>query len=167
MKKETVRLTRGALIAALYVLLTLLSSSLGLDKYAVQLRLSEALCILAVVFPEAVPGLFIGCILANSLTSALLPDVIFGSVATLIGAIGARLLCHLPERLIWVATLPTVISNAIIVPLVLKYAYEVEELIPYMMLTVAVGEFLAATLLGTLLYFSLKRAKLFKINKQF
>ena len=161
MKKDTLRLTRGALVAAIYVLLTLLSSSLGLDKYAVQLRLSEALCILPVLLPEAVPGLFIGCILANSITGAFLPDIIFGSIATLIGAIGTRLLRRLPDKFVFVTTLPAVISNAVIVPLVLKYAYGVSELIPFMMLTVAIGELLAATVLGTLLYYSLKHTEIF------
>lgn len=162
MRQNTKQITRGALIAALYVLLTLLSSSLGLDRYAIQLRLSEALCILPVFFPEAVPALFIGCILANSLTAALIPDIIFGSIATLIGAIGARLLRRLPKKLIWVVTLPTVLSNALIVPLVLKYAYGVGELIPLMMLTVAIGEIAAATMLGTALYFAIIKTKIFR-----
>ena len=162
MKSNTLRLTRGALIAALYVLLTILSSALGLDKYAIQLRLSEALCILPVILPEAVLGLFVGCIIANSITGALIFDIIFGSIATLIGAIGARLLRRIPEKLIWIATLPTVLSNATIVPLVLKFAYGIDELIPFMMITVGIGEILAATVLGTALYFSLKRTKIFQ-----
>ena len=157
MKSKTLQLTRGALIAALYVLLTLLSSTFGLDKGAIQLRLSEALCILPIFLSEAVPGLFIGCMLANLITGALLPDVIFGSIATLIGAIGARLLRRLPNRYIFITTLPTIISNALIVPFVLKYVYGVEEL---MMLTVGIGEALAAGVLGTVLYFSIKKAKI-------
>ena len=161
MKKNTQQITRGALIAALYVLLTLLSSSLGLDRYAIQLRLSEALCILPIFLPEAVPALFIGCILANSITGAFLPDIIFGSIATLIGAIGARLLRRVSKKLVWVATLPTLLSNAIIVPLVLKYAYGVGELIPIMMLTVGIGELIACTVLGTVLYYALIKTKFF------
>lgn len=161
MKNKALELTRGALIAALYILLTLLSSTFGLDKGVIQLRLSEALCILPVFLPEAVPGLFIGCMLANLITGALLPDVIFGSIATLIGAIGARLLRRLQSKYIFIATLPTVISNALIVPFVLKYVYGAGELIPFMMLTVGIGEALAAGVLGTALYFSIKKAKIF------
>mgnify|MGYP003311543026 CR=1 FL=1 len=160
--KKTKSLTRGALIAALYVLLTLLASSLGLDKGVIQLRLSESLCILPIVFPEAVPGLFIGCLIANLITGALIPDVIFGSIATLLGALGAYALRRVPQKAVWIATLPTVFSNAIIVPFVLKYAYQVEDLIPFMMMTVGIGEFLAGTVLGTLLYYSLKKTGIFK-----
>ena len=114
MNKKVLKLTRGALIAALYVILTLTSALFGLDKGAIQLRLAEALTILPVVFPEAVLGLYIGCILANTFSGALVADVFLGSLATLIGAYGAYLLRRLPKKLIWVATLPTVISNALI-----------------------------------------------------
>ncbi len=162
MKKQTLYITRGAAIAALYVLLTFLSSLFGLDKGVIQFRLSEMLCILPLFLPEAVPGLFIGCIAANLITGALIGDVIFGSIATLIGAIGARLLRKIPKKLIWLSTLPTVLSNAIIVPLVLKYVYEVADLIPFMMLTVGLGELVTAGILGTLLYFALDKNKFLK-----
>ena len=91
-KNSTLYLTRGAIIATIYVTLTLLSALFGLDKGVIQFRLSESLCILPVFFAEAVPGLFIGCLIANLVTGAMALDVIFGSIATLIGAIGARLL---------------------------------------------------------------------------
>ncbi|MBQ1260511.1 MAG: QueT transporter family protein [Clostridia bacterium] len=162
MNKKVLKLTRGALIAALYVILTLISALFGLDKGAIQLRLAEALTILPVVFPEAVLGLYIGCILANTFSGALVADVFLGSLATLIGAYGAYLLRRLPKKLIWVATLPTVISNAIIVPLVLIFAYEVDMLYSFMLLTVSVGELLSATLLGTVLYFALDKNGFFK-----
>ena len=142
MKRRTLYITRGAAVAALYVLLTFISSLFGLDKGVIQFRLSEMLCILPIFLPEAVPGLFVGCI-----------------AATLIGAIGARLLRKLQKKLIWLATLPTILSNAIIVPLVLKFAYGVPDLIPLMMLTVGIGEIVTAGILGTLLYFSLERNK--------
>ena len=160
MKNKTLQLTRGALIAALYVLFTFLSSLFGLDKGVIQLRLSEALCLLPIFLPEAVPGLYIGCMIANLVTGALLPDVIFGSIATLLGAIGARLLRHLSAKYVWIATLPTIFSNALIVPFVLKYVYGAGELIPFMMLTVGIGEILAAGVLGTALYFSIKKANI-------
>ena len=159
MKEKTLYVTRGAAVAALYVLLTFISSLFGLDKGVIQFRLSEMLCILPIFLPEAVPGLFIGCIVANLMTSAVIWDVIFGSTATLIGAIGARLFRKLPKKLIWLATLPTILSNSIIVPLVLKFAYGVTDLIPFMVLTVGIGEIVTAGILGMLLYFSLVKNK--------
>ena len=159
MKEKTLYVTRGAAVAALYVLLTFISSLFGLDKGVIQFRLSEMLCILPIFLPEAVPGLFIGCIAANLMTSAVIWDVVFGSIATLIGAIGAWLFRKLPKKLIWLATLPTILSNAIIVPLVLKFAYGVPDLIPFMVLTVGIGEIVTAGILGMLLYFSLVKNK--------
>lgn len=164
MKKTqtTLYLTRGAIIASLYVALTFLSSLMGLASGAIQLRLSEALTILPVIFPEAIPGLFIGCILANLLTSAAVWDVIFGSLATLIGALGAYLLRRLPVRWIWIATIPTVLANAVIVPFVIIFAYGATDAYGFLFLTVGAGEILSAGVLGTLLYRLLRRTKMLK-----
>ena len=78
----------GAVVAALYVVLTYLANMLGLASGAIQVRLSEILTVMPVFTPFAIPGLFIGCVLANVLTGCALWDVVFGSLATLIGAIG-------------------------------------------------------------------------------
>ncbi|MBR4018021.1 MAG: QueT transporter family protein, partial [Clostridia bacterium] len=78
----------GGAIAALYVALTFVSAQLGLSSGVIQLRLSEALCILPIFTPAAIPGLAIGCLLANAMTGCIVLDVILGSVATLIGAVG-------------------------------------------------------------------------------
>ena len=86
MNKKTMYLTHAAAIAALYVVLTFLANAFGLANYAVQLRFSEALTILPFFTPAAIPGLFVGCLLSNIFTGAALPDIIFGSLATLIGA---------------------------------------------------------------------------------
>ena len=91
-KSSTLYLTRGAMIAALYVALTYLSSLVGLASGAIQFRLSEMLCILPILLPEATLGLTLGCAIANLLTSGVIWDVIFGTLATFIGAVGARLL---------------------------------------------------------------------------
>lgn len=157
--KSTIYLTRGALIAALYVALTFVSSLMGLSSGPIQLRLSEALTILPVIFPEAIPGLFIGCLIANLLTGAVIWDVIFGSLATLIGAAGAYFLRKLPRKLIWLATLPTVLSNALIVPLVIIFAYGAADAYGFLFLTVGLGELLSAGVLGTLLYRLLIRTR--------
>lgn len=156
---KTLYLTRGALIAALYVLLTYLSSLFGLSSGAVQLRLSEMLCVMPLFLPEAVIGLTLGCLISNLLTGAVIWDVIFGPLATLIGAVCARLMRRLPEKASWLATLPTVLSNALIIPAVLIYAYGAPEAYPYLMLTVGLGEAVCATLLGTLLLKALKRIR--------
>lgn len=153
-------LCRGALIAALYVVLTWLCALVGLDKGVIQMRLSEALCVLPAFTGAAVPGLFVGCLLANLLTGSALPDVVFGSLATLIGALGAYFL----RRRKWLVPLPTVLANALIIPFVLRFAYGAEGTIPYFMLTVGAGEVISAYICGMLLYAALVRqkAQLFK-----
>ena len=93
MRKKILYITYAAAIAAIYVVLTLIANALGLANYAIQIRFSEALTILPFFTSAAIPGLFIVCILANILTGALPFDVVFGSIATLIGAIGTYYLC--------------------------------------------------------------------------
>ncbi len=125
--KTTLFLTRAGMIAAIYVALTMLSALMGLSSGAIQLRLSEAMCLLPLIFPEAIVGLTLGCALANFITGCAVWDIVFGSVATLIGAIGAYLLKRLPEKYEFLATVPTILANAIIVPFVLKYAYGIAD----------------------------------------
>ena len=161
-KTQTLYLTRGALIAALYVALTYASALFGLASGTIQFRLSEMLCILPIFLPEAVVGLTVGCLLANILTGAVLWDVIFGTLATLIGAVGARLLRKLPERLKPIATLPTIFANALIVPFVLIFAYGAPDAYWFLFLTVGLGEAVCAGALGTCLYYSLKKTEIFK-----
>lgn len=153
-------LCRGAFVAALYVVLTWLCALVGLDKGVIQMRLSEALCVLPAFTGAAVPGLFVGCLLANLLTGSALPDVVFGSLATLIGALGAYFL----RRRKWLVPLPTVLANTLIIPFVLRFAYGAEGSIPYFMLTVGAGEVISAYICGMLLYAALERqaANLFK-----
>lgn len=158
-KNNTTFLTQAATIAALYVVLTLLANTLGLANYSIQIRISEALTILPLFTPAAIPGIFVGCLLSNILTGCIMWDIIFGSLATLLGAIGTYLLRNKKRK--WVATLPPILSNTIIVPFVLAYAYQFEGTIPYFMLTVGIGEIISCGILGTLLY-----ASLFKYRKQ-
>lgn len=143
----------GGVIAALYVVLTLLINAMGLANGAIQVRISEALTILPVFTAAAVPGVSLGCVLANVLTGCALWDVVFGSLATLLGALGTRMLRNRP-LLAWI---PPVISNMIIVPVVLQKVYGVPETFWYLMLTVGAGEVISCGVLGLLLYFALKR----------
>lgn len=152
---KTLFIAQAAVIAALYVVLTLLANSLGLANYAIQLRFSEALTILPFFTPAAIPGLFLGCVISNLLTGAIIWDVIFGSLATLLGAVGTYLL----RRCKWLAPLPPIVANTVIVPLVLYYAYQIPGSIPYFMLTVGIGEILSCGVLGMLLLFVLQRYK--------
>ena len=141
-------LIQGGAIAALYVALTFLSAQLGLSSGVIQLRLGEALCILPVFTPAAVPGLAIGCLLANAMTGGVVLDVIFGSMATLLGAMGTRALRSRPV----LSLLPPVLANAFIVPFVLRYGYGMPDGIWYMAITVGAGEIHSAGVLGMLLY---------------
>ena len=142
----------GGVIAALYVVLTIVANALGLASGAIQVRFSEALTILPVFTATAIPGLTVGCLLANLITGCALWDVVFGSLATLIGAVGTRLLRKKP-LLAWI---PPVISNMVIVPIVLQKVYGVPDAWWYLVLTVGAGEVISCGILGLLLYHSLK-----------
>ena len=160
MKETNTRLiTMGAAIAALYVVLTLVANAFGLANYAIQVRFSEALTILPYFTPVAIPGLFAGCIISNILTGAMPLDVIFGSLATLIGAIGTNILKKKLPKIKWLAPLPPIIANTIVVPFVLAYVYKFDGSIPYFMLTVGIGEVISCGILGMILLFSLEKYK--------
>lgn len=161
-------LTAGALIAAVYAAVTLLCSLAGLSSGVIQVRLSEALCVLVLFTPAAVPGLWIGCVIANLFTGAVW-DVVFGSLATLLGAAGGRLLARLSEAADragktrraavcrCLVPLPTVAANVLIVPFVLKYAYGYGDAVWLMMVTVGLGEIVSAYVCGLLLMWALCR----------
>lgn len=167
-RRTTLYITQGAIIAALYVALTELSTLVGLSSGAIQFRISEALCILPAFTPAAIPGLFVGCLISNLLAGGIPLDIIFGAVATLIGAAGAYLL----RRCRWLVPLPTVIANVLIVPPILKYTYGVpyaigtHSALPFFMLTVGIGEVVCAYILGIALYSALfpHRKKLFSVT---
>ena len=159
MNKKVKMLTQGAIIAALYVLLTYLAAAMGLSSGVIQVRFSEALCILPYFTPAAIPGLAVGCLLANFLTGSALWDVLFGSLATLVGAVCAYLL----RKHKWLVPLPSVLANMIVVPPVLMYVYGAEEAYPFLVMTVGIGEVISIYGLGMLLLFALeKRKKIFE-----
>lgn len=151
-KKNIQFLTQAAMIAAIYVVLTFVANAFGLANYAVQVRFSEALTILPIFTPAGIPGLFIGCLISNILTGCAIPNIIFGSLATLIGAFGTRAL----KSNRFLAVLPPIAANAIIVPLILKYAYGLEPLW-FSFLTVTAGEIISCGVLGLLLAFALNK----------
>lgn len=173
-------LTQAAMIAALYVVLTELSNVFGLASFAIQVRFSEALTILPFFTPAAIPGLLGGCIISNLLVSANIFDIIFGSLATLLGAIFTYLIgCFarkqtksftdsttsattytIDSRRIkiaaWFAPIPPILSNTFIIPFILKYAYGLEPLWLFF-LTVFAGEFISCGILGMPLLFLVKK----------
>ena len=153
MSRDTKMLAQSGLIAALYAVLCMVSTALGLSSGAVQLRLSEALCLLPCLTAAAVPGLTLGCLIANILSGCILWDTLFGTFATFLGALGTRLL---REKGI-ISALPPVLSNTIIVPLILSYAYHLDQALGWLMLSVGLGELLSCGVLGTLLLGALRR----------
>lgn len=157
MKNKTLNLTWAALIASLYVVLTFIANMAGLANGAVQIRLSEALTILPLFTWAAVPGLTVGCILANLLTGCALWDVILGSVATLLGGLGTYFIGRRKPTL---GPVFPIVSNALIVPLVLQKVYGLEEGYLYLFVTVGLGEILSCGLLGWMLYKALKKRKI-------
>jgi len=156
-RKKIVNVSVAAIIAALYVVLTYLASAFGLASFAVQVRFSEALTILPIFTPAAIPGLFAGCVLANILTGCALWDIVFGSLATLLGALGTY---FLKKHKIF-ATLPPIIANTVIVPVVLLNVYNLEGTYWFFALTVCLGEIISCGVLGTVLRKSLERSDLF------
>ncbi len=147
------QIARGALIGALYALLTLVTLPLGAG---VQLRFSEALCVLPYFCPEAVPGLFVGCAVANLVTGAIWLDVVFGSLASLAAA---YLTYRMKRRGFskWLAPLPAVVVNAVVVGLLLRYAYQVELPLWMCMAGVFAGQAVSCYGIGIPLYYALDR----------
>ena len=156
-KTKTGFITTAAMIAALYVILTEISALLGIASGVIQFRLSEMLCILPIFTPAAIPGLFIGCFVSNIIAGGVIWDVVFGSIATLLGAVGARLL---KNKSVYLAPIPTVLANMAIVPFVLRYAYGAEGSLPFFALTVGLGEVVTAGILGVFLAKTLKKHKI-------
>lgn len=140
---NTRNLCLSALIAALYAALTLAFQPISYG--AVQFRISEAMTLLPALFPQAVPGLALGCLISNLFNpmGATVYDVIFGTLATLIAALMTRRM----KGSLWKRALPPVLCNAVIVGLVLTYAYGI-DLLWMNMLTVGLGEAAVCYLLG-------------------
>lgn len=152
---KTSFVTMAAIIAALYVVLTFVSSAFGMSSGVIQVRLSESLIFMAAYTPAAVPGLFVGCLLSNILTGCCLLDIVAGSLATLIGAA----LGYVLRKWKYLIPIPTIIANALIVPVVLIYGYGVDLPYIYQVATVGAGEIISAGGIGLVLYFALEKVK--------
>ena len=149
----------AAMIAALYVVLSFVSNAFGLASGAIQLRISEALTVLPAFTPAAIPGLAVGCLLFNLLSGAAMPDVVFGTFATLLGAIGSWGIAKAwkgKSFMPFLLPLPPVFWNACIIPWILKTAYGFTDVYWYLFATVGIGELLSCGVFGLILYFALK-----------
>ncbi len=166
-KAKIIYLTTASIIAALYVILTLLSGLLGLDgKGIIQVRISEALCILPIFTSAAIPGVTVGCFIYNLFFCSPI-DAIFGTLATLIGVLAARFITFFRKNAL-LASIPTVISNAVIIPFIIAFVYNGGGLagVPFLMLTVFIGEAISCTAFGYILAAALKKHQgLFKLEK--
>lgn len=142
-RMNTRSLCMTAIIAALYAALTLGFQAISYG--AVQFRIAEAMTLLPALFPEAVPGLAIGCLVSNlfSPLGTTLYDVVFGTLATLLAALFTRRI----RAGIWLRALSPVVCNAVIVGMVLTYAYGI-DLLWMNMLTVGLGEAVVCYALG-------------------
>lgn len=164
-RKQLLWLAQGAVIAALYVVLTLISQALGLTSFDVQFRLSEPLCVLPFFTAAAAPGLTLGCVLANLITGCAPWDIVFGSLATFIGAVVCRIVSKKLRGMgrarlaVWLSPLPNILSNTAILPFVISWVYKSPVPIPMLAVFVFLGE-LASCALGIPLAFALhKREK--------
>ncbi len=131
----------AAIVAALYTALTLIFQAFSFG--AVQFRVSEALTVLPALFPQAVPGLAVGCLLSNLLGGANIYDVVFGTLATSAAAV----MTWRMRGGIWLRALPPVMCNAVVIGLVLTYAYGIDALW-LNMLTVGLGQAAVCYALG-------------------
>ncbi len=147
------KITVSAVIASLYIVLTIMSNALGLSNGVIQIRFSEILTVLPILSPSAIGGLFFGCFISNILSGAPLVDVVFGSLATLIGALGTYIFKN--KKLL--PLLSPVLSNSLIVPFILIYAYSLKGSYFYFFSTVAIGEIISCMILGTILLKTLKK----------
>lgn len=126
MKNNRIRyITRGAIIAAIYAVLTI--ATWQFSSLAIQCRVSESLCVLYTMLPEAVPGIFVGCLISNMFSGTIV-DIVFGSFATLLAGIITRKMGQkMGKRCKWLVPLPTVLVNTLIIPFVLMYGYGITE----------------------------------------
>lgn len=158
----TKQLATAGIIAAIYAVLSLFSSVFGIAYGPVQCRFSEALTVLPFFLPEAIPGLFIGCIVSNLMSTVGPLDLIFGSLATLLAALWTR---RMPNK--YLAPLPPVICNAVIIGAMIAW-YEVGftdafwGMFAFNAFTVGIGEAIACYVLGLLLLRALSRLPAFR-----
>ncbi|MBE6542200.1 MAG: QueT transporter family protein [Ruminococcaceae bacterium] len=155
MKNSTTKfISRSAMIAALYVALTMISAAFGLSSGIIQVRISEALCVLPIYTFAAVPGVTVGCLVSNIIYGGTVFDIALGTLATLLGSLAAYFLRKIP----YISSIPTIISNTLIIPCVLILSgLGGWEMFPYFALTVGIGEVISCGVFGTLIIIYLEK----------
>lgn len=154
-RTRTLLIVQGAIIAAIYTVLTIFVNSFGLANGMIQIRVSEALCVLPVFTPAAIPGLFVGCLISNIITGCVIWDIVFGSLTTLLAAFITYKLRN--TKVLYL--LPPIVLNALVIPFILRFAYGVGDAVYILMLTVGAGEIISVGGFG----FALK--KILSIHK--
>lgn len=147
-------MAQAAMIAAIYVVLTMLGASFAFGE--VQIRFSEALTILPAITPGGNSRSIFRMSYQQHIRRSNLAGYYFRSIATLIGALFTW---QLRNKSKYLAPVPPIIANALIVPFILKYGYAVPLPIPFMMLTVGLGEVISCGVLGMILYTALNKYK--------
>lgn len=147
--RTTKYLARTAMIAALYAAVTLIAAPIPFGS--VQFRISEALTVLPLLYVEAVPGLAIGCLLANIASTPW--DMLFGTTATLLAALATYF-----SRRLWIGVWPPIVFNMFLVPVVFLFMPDFPYPYWFNVLTVGLGQLGAVLLLGVPLYYGLKKA---------
>ena len=152
-KLNTRQIALNGIVAGLYAAITILTASFAYGN--IQFRISEALMMLLLFEPSLTIGLTIGCLIANLFSTVSVLDIVIGTAATLLA-------CLLTTRIKkpWLAPLPTIVANMVIIPPVLRYAYGAEGTLPFFALTVGAGELVCAGILGVILAKALKKYKL-------
>ena len=141
---NTKNISKAGLIAAIYVVLTYITNLFGLANGFIQIRISESLTVLPAIMPTAIPGVTIGCLISNIITGCTPVDIVFGTLATLIGAIGTYVL----RKNKYLAIIPPIVANTIIVPVVLMYSTGTQLNFWFCAFTVCIGEILSCGVMG-------------------
>ena len=165
MKSKTRGITVSAVIAAIYAVVTLMPGINMFSYGPVQFRVSEALTVLPIFTPWAIPGLTVGCFISNILSSVGPLDMVFGTIATLLASVCTYYLRKMSK---FVSVLPAVILNGVIIGFMITYFYmdtagNFMKVFLYNMATVSIGEFAVCYILGIPFAIYLEKHKIFKI----
>ena len=155
LNKRTKNIAFSAIIASLYVILTGISALFGLDKGLIQLRLSEMLCVLPFLTQSGIYGVFFGCLLSGILFGAMPLDTVFGSLTTLSAAV---ITYYMPKTKPYLAPLPPILLNTLVIPFILKYVYGIGHALPVFALTVFIGEMITCGIFGALMLKALPKS---------
>lgn len=160
MKKDTtVKLVRAAVIAALYASLTLLLAPISFNTTSLQVRVSEALTLLPLIYPEAIAGLTIGCFVSNLITGNVM-DIVFGTLATLAAATLSFLIGRKLKN-VWlkafIGAIPPIVVNALVVPLTYLTLADIKEQYLFGIACVGAGQAIAVLAIGIPVFFAVSK----------